>query len=180
MLEFLTENKEWIFSGIGVAILGLVFAAARHFLSSRAAGGTMTQSQRAGTQATAIQAGRDIIVNPPPPAPSAVVRVHVHRAFVVGDPRERYFINVVNTSNGADVHLTHVWYQGSRRVDVLEPSRPLPQRLRPSQPWETHVLVSLLPDDPDVLRNFRVRISTGEVFTSEPNPDVPPIGYISG
>lgn len=55
IMELLTANKEWAFSGIGVAVLGLVVG-----LFRRRTSGGPPQSQRAGKGSINIQAARDI------------------------------------------------------------------------------------------------------------------------
>jgi hypothetical protein len=37
-----------------------------------------------------------------------------------------------------------------------------------------------IPDDPDPFRNFRVRLSTDEVFESEERRDVQGMGFVPG
>lgn len=109
------------------------------------------------------------------------IRIRVHRAYFLNKPEEHcFFINVVNSSPTTDIEITHVWYEGSTRVDILEPRRPLPRRLQPNESWETWIRSTEVPSDPDPFTNFRVRISTGKVFNSEQNRDVPPRGFVPG
>jgi hypothetical protein len=49
-----------------------------------------------------------------------------------------YFVKVTNEGL-RDVVVTHVWGDGQPRVDVLDPQRPLPTRLRPEQQWEAPI-----------------------------------------
>ena len=107
-----------------------------------------------------------------------VVRVLAHRAYFIGNPVEHFFLKVVNLTPGTDVEVTHVWYENGGRVDIL--SRPLPVRLRPIETWETYVPTSSIPEDADVFQHFHALISTGEVFASIHNKDVPPVGYVAG
>jgi hypothetical protein len=107
--------------------------------------------------------------------------VRVHRAYFLNKPEEHcYFVNVVNTSQTIDIEITHVWYEGSNRVDVLESRRPLPRRLRPKESWETWIRSADVPPDPNSFRNFRVRTSTGKIFNSEQNRSMPPRGFVPG
>lgn len=106
------------------------------------------------------------------------VRVLVHRAYFIGNPVEHFFIKVVNVTPETDVEVTHVWYENGDRIDIL--SRPLPVRLRPSETWETYVPTSSVPDDADVFQHFHALVSTGEVFLSVHNEDVPAAGYVAG
>jgi len=117
---------------------------------------------------------------PPAAKPESCLRVRVHRAFFEGDATERFFVNVVNQSADHPVELTHVWYQGSKRLDIVEPARPLPRLLRPSESWETYVSAAVVPPDDNPFQNFRVRTSTEEVIASRENVDVPPRGFVPG
>jgi TIR domain len=112
---------------------------------------------------------------------ASIIRVRVHRAYFRTKPEEHcFFINVVNSSQTTDIEITHVWYENSTRVDILEPRRPLPRRLRPNESWETWIRTTNIPADPNPFTKFRVRISTGKVFSSEQNRDVPPRGFVPG
>ena len=52
MFDWLVANREWIFGGIGVAVIGWI----GWFLFGRG----KTQSQKAGDNSTNIQVGRDL------------------------------------------------------------------------------------------------------------------------
>ena len=106
------------------------------------------------------------------------VRVLVHRAYFIGNPVEHFFIKVVNVTPETDVEVTHVWYENGDRVDIL--SRPLPVRLRPNETWETYVPTSSVPEDTVVFQHFHALVSTGKVFVSVHNEDVPAAGYVAG
>jgi hypothetical protein len=106
------------------------------------------------------------------------LRLLVHRAFFDQNPLEHFFVKIVNMTPDADVEVTHVWYQNGARVDIL--TRVLPVRLRPSETWETYIPTHSIPRDADVFRKFHALISTGEVFASVQNKDVPPRGYVAG
>ena len=56
-LTWVIDNKEWIFSGIGVAVITGVIA----LLKRRQNG--LTQRQRSGANSTNLQAGRNINLN---------------------------------------------------------------------------------------------------------------------
>ena len=57
MLDWLLRNKEWVFSGAGVAaIVGII----GWIRSKRHDGSALHQSQRSGSNSTNIQAGRDV------------------------------------------------------------------------------------------------------------------------
>lgn len=178
--EYILNNKEWIFSGIGVILLVAFIKLIRRFFRGRGVLVKPSQLQHTKAGSTAYQAGRDIIIGRPQVGAMRSVRVRVHRAFFVNDTVQHYFINVVNTSDTSEVEVTHVWYEGSRRVDIIQAQRPLPRLLRPNQSWETWVRVMDIPNDPDPFRNFRVQLSTDEVFESEDRGDVPPVGFVPG
>lgn len=53
-MEWITQNKEWIFSGIGVFIIGLIFAVYKKQKFKK-------NKQKSGANSTNIQIGRDFI-----------------------------------------------------------------------------------------------------------------------
>lgn len=175
--DYILNNKEWIFGGIGVVVLGGIIKLILQFFKRRD-----RQFQVTTGGSTAIQAGRDVNIGGLQPDMTRSIRVRVHRAFLVSNPAQvhYYFINVLNTSNAAEVEVAHVWYEGSRRVDIIQPQRPLPRLLPPNQSWETWVKVTDIPDDPDLFGNFRVRLSTDEVFESEERRNVQGAGFVPG
>ncbi len=120
------------------------------------------------------------ITEPPAAKPEQHLRVSVHRAFFEGDPAEKFFVNVVNQSADQQVELTHVWYEGSKRVDIVEIARSLPKLLGPSESWETWVSAADVPSDDNPFQNFRVRTSTEEVVASTQNVGVPRRGFVPG
>jgi hypothetical protein len=180
-MDFLLENIKWVFSGIGVAIMLAVVSWVRRRIHGREHQVVGGQSQTTTDSSLALQAGRDIVFNQPQATESSSIRVRVHQAYFINKPDEHFFfINVVNCCQTTDVEITHVWYENSTRVDVLEPRRRLPRRLRPKEPWETWIRTASVPFDPNAYTSFRVRISTGEIFTSEQNHEVPPRGFVPG
>jgi hypothetical protein len=57
MFDWLWKNREWVFSGVGVAaVVGIV----AWFRNKGRSGSRIKQSQRSGHNATNIQSGRDI------------------------------------------------------------------------------------------------------------------------
>ena len=63
MVDWLIQNKEWVFGGVGVAaITGLIALLRRN---SKGPG----QSQTSGPLSTNVQAGRDINLNKEPSKP---------------------------------------------------------------------------------------------------------------
>lgn len=178
-IQWLSENKTWVFDGIGalivVGVAGWLF---KRFRAPGAGSTKQTQGARAGMSLQ--QAGRDIInVNAAPRRHPPTLRVLAHRGYLVGETVERFFIKIVNTTPDAEVEVTHVWYQDGQRVEHIL-NRPLPVRLRPNETWETFERVANIPQDPDVFRHFHVALSTGERFTSEHNANVPSVGYVAG
>ncbi len=121
----------------------------------------------------------------PPPARSPGsedLRVLVHRVFFEGDVRPHFFINLTNASSTEVVEVTHVWFECAPQLHVLEPTRPLPKRLRPQETWETWIAAEALPPgyEPQVFTLGRARLSTGEVIASVENPSFPARGFVPG
>jgi hypothetical protein len=113
----------------------------------------------------------------------AGVRVTVHLAVFDAHPdAPAYFVNVTNLYSDRDVEITHVWFEGPPRVDVMRSDRPLPARLRPYESWETWQLLETIPEavrhNPFTLA--RVRLSTGAIIQSSENIGVPPHGFVPG
>lgn len=111
------------------------------------------------------------------------LELKVHRAYFVGDSTEMYFINLTNLSPGRVLEVTHVWYEDeTHHVPIIRAARPLPIRLDLDESWETWIPVQNIPghERRDACRHFRARITTGDVFVSEENPDVPPVGQVPG
>lgn len=109
------------------------------------------------------------------------VRVHRADAFTDGGKVDCYFVNVTNLSPQREIVVTHVWFETTPPVHVLNPQRPLPKRLALDEPWETFAPVAAVPGDPErVLYLARVRLSTRAVIKSRPAKNVPPYGTIPG
>ena len=110
------------------------------------------------------------------------VRVLCHRAFFLPNGPECYFINVVNLSLQRYAEITHVWLESDEQIPVLNPSRPLPRRLKPEETWETWIVVDTLPQSirEDAYTLARVRLSSGRIMKSIKNDDVPNAGYVPG
>lgn len=56
MLDWLIMNKEWVFSGIGVLILGAIV----RYILKRKSNANITQNQTSGKSSINIQGARDI------------------------------------------------------------------------------------------------------------------------
>jgi hypothetical protein len=110
------------------------------------------------------------------------LRVRVHRAYLVGSDQECFFVNLTNRSSTRHLEVTHLWFQTDHQIPVLQPKRPLPVRLKPDQSWETWIPVASLPQAflPEALTLARARLSSGAVFTSKPNTNVPDYGSVAG
>ncbi|WP_288342882.1 hypothetical protein [uncultured Roseivirga sp.] len=54
-MDWIIENKEWIFSGIGVFVLGIVYA----FFKKRKKSKSLKMKQKSGDNSTNIQIGGD-------------------------------------------------------------------------------------------------------------------------
>jgi hypothetical protein len=114
------------------------------------------------------------------------VRVLVHRAvFLSGgghqsSPLEHFFIKVTNLSPKREVEVTHIWFETKPPVQLVNPSRPLPARLRLDETFETWILVSAVPAEQGVERLVRVQLSNGKIVKSRLNKNVPPVGHVAG
>jgi hypothetical protein len=62
MVDWFWKTKEWVFSGIGVFVLGGVVWMVRRLLA-RSTPPSVKQTQRSGDDSTNIQAGRDIKID---------------------------------------------------------------------------------------------------------------------
>lgn len=60
--NWLSHNKEWFFSGVGVLILGFVLKMIFSF-TTRSKNPSASQTQRSGKKSINMQSGRDINVN---------------------------------------------------------------------------------------------------------------------
>lgn len=112
-----------------------------------------------------------------------VLKLRVHQAHFVNNPRLYYFVNATNLSPNRALELTHIWYEDEENhIPVIQTSRMLPIRLDIDQSWETWIDVYQIPEANrfSAFENFRARISTGTVFKSEANLDVPPYGFVPG
>ena len=112
-----------------------------------------------------------------------VLALRVHRAYFGGALPECYFINLTNLSPKRTLEITHIWYEDeTHHIPVNQASRLLPVRIDLDQSWETWIEAEALPPPHrgDAFRRFRARISTGRVFASQENLDVPPIGSVPG
>lgn len=118
-----------------------------------------------------------------PETSDRIVKVRTHRAHFIGESAESYFVNITNLSPKRVVEVTHVWYEDSdTNIPVEQPARKLPVRLELDESWETWIPVAALPSDEaaEAYDSFRVRISSGVVFSSERNTTVPLTGTVPG
>lgn len=109
-------------------------------------------------------------------------QVLCHRAFILPNGPECYFINITNLSPQRDAELTHIWMACDNEIHVLNPSRPLPRRLKPEESWETWIEVNKLPNSvqSNAFNLARVRLSNGKILKSKKNESVPSAGFIPG
>ena len=111
------------------------------------------------------------------------VQVLVHQAVFDGGPH-CFFVNIANLSKDREVEITHVWFDCSHQIAVLQPSRPLPKRLKPEESWETWIEFSRIPstvrETESVYALARVRLSSGRVIRSKENVNVPHVGTVPG
>lgn len=110
------------------------------------------------------------------------VRVLCHRADLLPQGEDCYFINVTNLSLQRNAEVTHVWIQCEKDIPVLNAFRTLPRRLRPEESWETWIEANKLPPSirDDAFKLARVRLSNGRIIKSTENTNVPIAGYVPG
>jgi hypothetical protein len=106
-------------------------------------------------------------------------RALVHREIFLPQSPEYYFVKVVNLSQ-SEIQITHLWFDTDPVMHILNDARPLPTRLHPSETFETWAPVAALPDVPNIEQLGRVLLSSGQIIKSQPNVDVPPVGYVAG
>jgi len=128
----------------------------------------------------AEKSARKAIEKGPLPRPLPFnIRVLVHKAYFQNNPVQYFFIKIVNITSDAEVEVTHVWCESdTETVDIL--TAPLPRRLKPFETYETWVPVEDISEHDDIFQHFWVVVSTGEVFSSQQNVDVRPIGFVAG
>jgi len=107
------------------------------------------------------------------------VRVLVHRAYFTGSSVPHYFVKVTNLSPQREIEVTHIWFDTTPPVHLLNPERPLPARLRLDETYETWIPTAAVPaPEPESLA--RVKLSSGKVIKSRLNAHVPPFGGVAG
>ncbi len=110
------------------------------------------------------------------------VKVRCHRALLLPNGPECYFINVRNASPQREVEVTHVWVVGDTEIHILNPARPLPRRLKPEESWETWIPLNHLPEKirENAYSLARVRLSNDKVLHSVRNKSIPAAGFVPG
>jgi hypothetical protein len=130
------------------------------------------------------------------------LRVLAHYAYFQWGPdsQEQIFVKVTNMHD-QPVELTHVWFQGELSLRTfwrrrywtageggthlfphpsqLVPVPKLPARLQPYETFETWVRAELVPGKWQLWR-ARAKLSSGSVYLSRPNRDVPDFGNVAG
>jgi hypothetical protein len=112
-----------------------------------------------------------------------ILKLRVHRAFFVRGGPECYFVTLTNLSPRRPLEVTHIWYEDEvHHIPIRQPARPLPVRLDVDQIWETWIALDGLPVEhrEAAETRFRARLSSGEIVSSEPDANVPPIGVVPG
>jgi hypothetical protein len=110
------------------------------------------------------------------------VRVTVHVGYFQASREKQAFVNVANLSHSRDIEIGAVWFESTKRVPVLNESRPLAVLLKPGQSWETWIPLDQLSelDANRLYRAARVRLAGGRVVASRRNASVPPAGTPPG
>lgn len=143
----------------------------------------VTILEPAGNVAAEAAAAIANLLKPSPVTGAHAPRVLTHLAVFDGLPaRPALFINVTNLSATEPCEVTHVWLETEPKVHVLRQERKLPTRLLPWESWETWLFFDEVPAQPpaDLLTSARVRLSTGQVLTSQWNESVPDQGFVPG
>jgi hypothetical protein len=63
MLNWIMENKIWIFSGVGIAVIGGIFALIKWLFNKNKQDKTINQSQKSGNNSINIQVAGDIAIS---------------------------------------------------------------------------------------------------------------------
>ena len=110
------------------------------------------------------------------------VRVTVHRGYLGDTPEQMVFINVTNLSPSRDIEVIRVWFATAPSIEVSNPHRPLPKRLRIDESWETWTtLGNFSPLDVPYAETLgRVELSSGKVFRSIARKTVASHGPVPG
>lgn len=115
--------------------------------------------------------------------PKVRVRMHTGAMTEKEEVMVCAFLTITNVSN-RDIEVTHTWMQfGDKQIPILNPSRMLPKRLKPMEIWETWFPFTALAFHTvraGWWNKGRVRLSTGEVYKSKFDKNVPSMGQIPG
>jgi hypothetical protein len=61
--DWIGENKVWVFSGAGIAIIGGIFTLIKELRNKNKRDNTIKQSQKSGKNSTNIQVAGDLTIN---------------------------------------------------------------------------------------------------------------------
>ena len=141
---------------------------------------TYTESVLLMRKLVAEESARKAIEKGPLPRPLPInVLVLVHKGYILNEPVQHFFIKIVNATRDVEVEVTHIWYENeTETMDILTDE--LPKRLIPSKTYEIWFPVAKISEHDEIFQHFRVMVSTGEVFTSQQNVNVRPIGNVAG
>ncbi len=148
MIEWIKNEKEWLFSGIGITvILYIIFCVFKL---------TVQHIQKK-------------------------LGVLMHKAYFNGNTTPYYFIKIVNYTK-ENLEITHVWLKATTDIHVMRSERQLPYRLKPKETWETWIEETAIPKPLQVnpYNLARVKLSTGNVYSSRKNKNVPREGFVAG
>ena len=110
------------------------------------------------------------------------VTVLVHKAFFIDGSGKKpyYFVKVINSSPNAPFTITHVWVKdNSKEIDVLNPKRPLPHKLKPTDIWETWFSKDIIQNQDDIFNNVFIVLSNGKEYKSKHNKTVRSVGFVA-
>jgi len=110
------------------------------------------------------------------------LRLTVHQAYFIGSTTPYFFVNLANLSRSREIEVTHVWFDCSPQVPVIQPNRPLPKRLKPDESWETWIEAGAIPSRlwSEAFTLARARLSNGQTLKSRKNENVPETGTVPG
>ncbi len=110
------------------------------------------------------------------------LRLTVHQAYFIGSTEPYFFVNLANLSQSREIEVTHVWFDYSPQIPVIQPDRPLPKRLKPDESFETWIEAGAIPGRlwSEAFTLARARLSNGQILKSRKNDNVPEAGVVPG
>lgn len=109
------------------------------------------------------------------------ISVLVHEAYLINKNVPKYFVKVTNLSPQNIFTITHVYVKDkNKEIDILNPNRPLPHKLNPSEQWETWFDKELIEDSKTIFDNVYVVLTNRKKpYKSRKNTSVRPAGFVA-